>query len=774
MKNKFLKPPKTVLRIASLMVVLLLSIQPNSFAADRAISGVVTDGNDGEPLVGATVQVQGQNIGTLTDIRGEYTLSIPDDVKAIMVTYVGYATRHITAGEGGILNVVLDENQYTTGEIIVTTTRADMKLKNIPRKINIITSKDIEALDPLSATDLLKKTAGVDVIEYPGVLSGVSIRGFKPNFGSYSSAQYVRYLLDGRPLGTYNLGAVDMNMIERVEVIKGPSSALYGSQGMGGTVNFISKKSQGPIKGKASLGYGSFETFEGSATVGGSISNRFDYHLGFRYFNQGDDYNVGNNTLISDPSSKLLEDSIETMQNSTYTTNSGSLRLGYRLGEKFRIDLRGAFFNAPSVHSSGSIWGHYGDGLKDVNRATGDFFLTGTVGSHSIKFIPYWSLDESHNFDVSSDKYYVSSETRNEEYGFQLQDAVAIGRHRVTGGLDYNSSTYKTKRRSSPDVEIRPYSPNAKTTNIGFFTETSLSFLDERIIMTPGVRYDMTTFGLLDTPLIGNVDTNKEYDGFFSPSVALQYSFLPVLKTHASVGRAFVSPTGLQKAGEYIDTKGVTVRGNPDLKPETGSTWETGLTYNDEVRGWRADVTYYDTTWDDFITSENRTDGLLNYKTYINAASAKLRGLEFELSYDFGAQDNYRYSLRTFASYTHQLEAAVTINGETSSMKYVREGLGSFGFEYDDFRFLNARLSARYLGSRYEDNYYGANYDRSSTDKVLKHEPSLVFDATVGLSINNQNSVALTVKNILDENYTEKDGYNMPGRSMGVKYTVTF
>ena len=235
-----------------------------------------------------------------------------------------------------------------------------------------------------------------------------------------------------------------------------------------------------------------------------------------------------------------------------------------------------------------------------------------------------------------------------------------------------------------------------------------------------------------------------------------------------------MSPTGLQKAGEYIDTKGVTVRGNPDLKPETGSTWETGLTYNDEVRGWRADVTYYDTTWDDFITSENRTDGLLNYKTYINAASAKLRGLEFELSYDFGAQDNYRYSLRTFASYTHQLEAAVTINGETSSMKYVREGLGSFGFEYDDFRFLNARLSARYLGSRYEDNYYGANYDRSSTDKVLKHEPSLVFDATVGLSINNQNSVALTVKNILDENYTEKDGYNMPGRSMGVKYTVTF
>ncbi len=762
-----------VVRPAAFVTVLAVFLGAQAIAENRAISGIVSSASDGEPLVGASVQISGTGIGTVTDSRGEYRLDIPADAREIMFSYAGYATRKVSPGSRSVLNVALQEGSFAAGEIVVYSTRTDEKLKNIPRKVEVITSKDIESLDPTNATDLLKKTAGVDVIEYPGLLSGVSIRGFRPNYGSYLSAQYVTYLLDGRPLGTRNLAAVDMNMVERVEVIKGPSSALYGSKGMGGTINFITKKSHGPIKGLASLGYSSFETFEGNAAVGGSISNRFDFDLGFRYFSQGKDYKVGNNTLISNPSPELLEDDIDTMRNSTYSTNSGMLRFGYRLHDNFRLDLRGAFFNAPSVHTAGSIWGYYDDGLKDVNRSTADLSLTGVVGSHSIKIMPYWSEDESRNFKRDSGKIYAYYEGRNVEYGFQLQDVVRIGEHRLTAGVDYNSSTYKTKRRSAPDVEIRPYSPDGRTGNFGLFAEGALSLFGNRLIVTPGVRYDMTSFEMLETPLIGDVNTEKEDENFFSPSLAFQYSFIPEFKFHASIGRAFVSPTVLQKAGEYVNTRGQTVRGNPDLDPETSTTWDAGLTWSDDKNGLRADVTYFDTKWEDFITQETRTEGALTYQTYVNAASAKLRGLEFELSYDFGALADYRYSLRAFGSYTHQLEAEVTQGGVDSPMKYVRNGLGSFGVEYDDFRLLSARLSARYLGSRYEDNWF-VYYGRPLTDAVLEHDPSLVFDATVGVQINDQNSVALTVKNLLDENYTEKDGYNMPGRSYGMKYTVTF
>lgn len=667
-----------------------------------------------------------------------------------------------------------DAAEFVAGEIVVSSTRTDEKLKNIPRKVEVITSKDIEALAPTSATELLQKTSGVDVVSYGGVSSGVSMRGFVPNYGSYLNAQYVTYLIDGRPLGTYNLGAVDMNMIERVEVIKGPSSALYGSKGMGGTINFVTKKSQGPIKGTASLGYGSFESFEGGAAVGGSVSDRFDFDLGFRYFNQGEDYRVGKNTLISNPDPEILERDIDSMHNSTYSTNSGMMRVGYRLNDNFRVDLRGAFFNAPSVHNPGSIWGYNGDGIKDVYRKTADISLTGTSGSHSIKFMPYWSKDEMRYLKQTATSIYPYYLGDFEEYGFQLQDAIALGKHRITAGLDYNTQTYKIRQYSAPDVATRPYSADSRNSNFGLFTQAALSFFDNRLIVTPGVRFDATIFGLLDTPLVRNVNTEEEHDGFFSPSLAFQYSFVPELKVHSSIGRAFVAPSGLQKAGEYVNSYGTTVRGNPDLEPETSRTWDVGLTWSDRKNGVRADVTYFDTEFKDFITTENRTDGsLMTYQTYVNAASAKLRGLELELSYDFGAMADYRYSLRCFASYTHQLENDVTKDGVTSSMKYVRDGLGSFGVEYDDFHRFSARLSGRYLGSSYEDNWF-KSYGLLPSESELKNDPALVFDATVGIKLNEQNRVDLTVKNLLDESYAERTGYNMPGRSYSMRYTVTF
>lgn len=666
--------------------------------------------------------------------------------------------------------------QYEVGEIVVTSTRTEEKIKNIPRKVQVITSKDIEAINPSDATELLKTTAGVDVIEYPGILSGVSMRGFVPNYGSYYSAQYVTYLLDGRPLGTRNLAEIDMNQIERVEVIKGPSSALYGSQGMAGTINFITKKSQGPIKGTASVGYGSYGTYEGSTSVGGSINDRLDFDLGIRYFNETEDYKFGQNTLVSKPSPELLptvnSKGNNTMTDSAYSTNSESLRFGYRLNDNFRLDVRGSVFNAPSVHTSGDIFGSSSSGMKDVFRKTADLTLSGKVDNHAIKFLPYWSTDESKYYTFVSGKTYPSYQGKNTEYGFQLQDVVSLGEHRVTAGVDFNTATYKTKNQSAPGVASAPYSPDGRTGNVGLFTEASVKLLDDRLVATPGVRYDMTSFNMLDTPMLPNVNTTTVHDSFFSPSMALQYTVVPGLKTHASIGRAFMSPTGLQKAGQYLDSYGSLWRGNPDLKPETSRTWDLGVTWSDEKRGLRADVTYFDTAWNDFITYKYVTASP-SYNTYVNAASAKLKGLELDLGYDFGARGDYSYSLRCFANFTHQIDATVNMNGVNNPMKYVRNGLGSFGVEYNDFHFFNARLSARYLGSVREDNYYTA-FRPTLKGSVLEFDPSMVIDASVGFAINKQNRIDLTVKNLLDENYAEKDGYPMPGRSYTVKYTVAF
>ena len=101
-------------------------------------------------------------------------------------------------------------------------------------------------------TDLLKKNAGVDVIQYNGTLSGIGIRGFRPQVSGINK----RYLLliDGRPSGVTNLATLLLDNVERVEVLKGAASAVYGSSAMGGVVNVISRQSSGPIGGECAPG----------------------------------------------------------------------------------------------------------------------------------------------------------------------------------------------------------------------------------------------------------------------------------------------------------------------------------------------------------------------------------------------------------------------------------------------------------------------------------------------------------------------------------------
>jgi iron complex outermembrane receptor protein/hemoglobin/transferrin/lactoferrin receptor protein/vitamin B12 transporter len=128
--------------------------------------------------------------------------------------------------------------------------------------------------------------------------------------------------------------------------------------------------------------------------------------------------------------------------------------------------------------------------VKDVFRKTADLMLSGSVGNHSIKFLPYWSENESRNLKTdTSGETYAYYNGRNEEYGFQLQDAIKLGEHRLTAGIDYNTATYQTGRQSAPGVSIAPYSPDGKTANLGVFAESSLKLMGGKLVVTPGVRY---------------------------------------------------------------------------------------------------------------------------------------------------------------------------------------------------------------------------------------------------------------------------------------------
>ena len=131
--------------------------------------------------------------------------------------------------------------------VVVTARRAGTRLSETPQKIEVVDAADIDRSVAADVTDVLKKNSGVDVIQYTGALSGIGIRGFRPQFSGVNKRSLL--LIDGRPSGVTNLATLLLDNVERIEVLKGAASAVYGSSAMGGVVNVITRQSQGRLAG---------------------------------------------------------------------------------------------------------------------------------------------------------------------------------------------------------------------------------------------------------------------------------------------------------------------------------------------------------------------------------------------------------------------------------------------------------------------------------------------------------------------------------------------
>ena len=174
------------------------------------------------------------------------------------------------------------DDATTLEEIVVTATRTETPKKEVPQVVDVITPGEIESTVGETLTEQLKKNSSVDVIEYPGALSGISIRGFRPEFSGITKHSLL--LIDGRPAGATNLSTILMDNVERIEVLKGPASSLYGAEAMGGVVNIITRKNTGPLTVSAELGGGSFDTNFEKIAAGGRLADWLDFDLTLRNY----------------------------------------------------------------------------------------------------------------------------------------------------------------------------------------------------------------------------------------------------------------------------------------------------------------------------------------------------------------------------------------------------------------------------------------------------------------------------------------------------------
>lgn len=675
-------------------------------------------------------------------------------------------------------------------EVVVTASRQQTPLKNSPQKVEIITQEKINSLPALNAADLLKETTTLDLIQYPGMKSLVGMRGFSP---SAHSRSYTKILIDGLPAGTTNLSTIPTAIIERVEVVRGPYATLYGTDAMGGVINIITKKAAGASLARFGVGTNGRKTVDALAT--GRVSTRLSALLGYSYQSQDEDYKTGRENFFkrSQLEKKVMDErSYGTIYpNTSYSLSQVYGKLGYDFGRGWAAQLTGFYTMADRVKSPGNILAP-SPSMKDISRWSLLGSLSYTGYGHQVSFKPYFSREQNDNYDTADNAVtnFISFGDDVREYGFKLQDAYSWSDFTLLAGVDYDALDYRSNRQSAKGISVAPYKPD--NTNHQLSALTQLSYDTERLDVNLGLRASYIRYSIEANKLLDNEASRANYF-ILTPSLGVKYRLLEGLALHASLGQGFSLPDAFRVAGKYLQsyTFGGTLYTtnylpNKDLKPEKSLSYDFGASYN--AGAFSLDLTYFANHHTDMIVKDPKA--VSPDVRYINADKAFMNGLEAMASLDLGQLLHLGAKLELYASYTHLFKAyfdsAKSKTDETKisrDLLYVAHNSANFGLNFSK-NGLSTRLHARYKGSRLETDQlkkarpaiteadYVSSAGYTAKDKVLRQPKSLVFDYTASYKLSRRVEVGISVANLLDENYTEKDGYSMPGRSLSGVLTL--
>ena len=235
-------------------LLFLLSISV-VFAQKGSIKGIVTDLDNGDPLIGANIIIDGTTMGAATDMDGTYLISnVPVGEHLLKVTYIGYELKEqsvtVIVDEELIVDVSLASETIQMQTYVVTASRKRERVEDAPAAISVITEKDIRRESNTNLGDYMKAVKGVEFTQSGIDSYNLSARGFNTSFSSR-----LLTLTDGRManvpslrLIAYNVIPVSFEDVKQIEIVLGPSSALYGPNAYTGVLNIITSS---PLDGNS-------------------------------------------------------------------------------------------------------------------------------------------------------------------------------------------------------------------------------------------------------------------------------------------------------------------------------------------------------------------------------------------------------------------------------------------------------------------------------------------------------------------------------------------
>ena len=647
-----------------------------------------------------------------------------------------------------ISNYALASDKYALDEVVVTASGFSQEIKEAPATMNVITKKELERKPYRDIAEAISDIPGVDIGK-PGKTgaNNITIRGL--------SNGYVLVLVDGRrqgisgDIGPNGFGEVmnaflpPISSIERIEVIKGPMSTLYGSEALGGVVNIITKKVSDEWSTTIGLNTLINEDNQWGNTYGFNIyadGPVIDDKLGaiFRY---SQSYREKSNVMYRDQNGKEEEAADAESPTKANNYNIGT-RLSYVYDDSntfvFDIDFaRNHFDNREGEYSGGQVEKGGYEPTMDIDKLVTYLTHEGVYEDFTINSgIQYNRVTNNGRIVVANNNPY-SGQNRDilaQDYIVDTKAVIPIGQSNILSV----GAEYKLEKMQDKIASPSRFSQYA----IAAFAEDEYSIL-ENLRLTLGARYNYhETFG-------DNV----------SPRAYLVYNLNENFTFKGGVSTGFKAPTANKLiAGEYnYSGKGtIPVYGNPDLKEETSINYELGMGYSDDI--FDMAVTGFITDFKDKISSISYSQGdkISNIGVTCNSTRnrcsqainhGEVQYMGVEVSAGLRPIDDMNLNL----SYTY-LDTEIKDSDTKDSIGKPEEGTLKHNIVAKADYSITKKITPWIKGEWQIDRYMG-------NESINREYYQNVFLASLGASyeINKNWSLNAGIYNLFDKDFT--DGY---------------
>jgi iron complex outermembrane receptor protein len=658
-------------------------------------------------------------------------------------------------------------------EVVVTATKTRQAASEAPASVEVVKGEEMRKKSIYFPDQALKSLPGV-FSERRGGMSSVSDSFAPLHLRGMPSASQSLVLLDGQPMNNYegniHWWAIPVENIDRIEVVKGPFSSLYGGGAMGGVVNIITDPVYSPLE--VTYGYGSYNSRLISAGHGLSVGD-VTYSIVFRSLEVNDPeqtsttWSPGTNTVelpTADGGVTYLQgytrlkasNDILSLGLTWDMTLDSSLDLKYSHADyKFDPDERQTYdgerlSSSYREHSTNTyIVSYRNSELENIE------FLFNAGLTHNYRDVFIWNNVPGGGESIRP----------NSHYNAGLQSNITLGSHVLTLGTDWQQGKVSAIDESkTPNQESK-----GKLTTTGLFIQDQWD-LTRKLSLYAGARYDhwrahdvATNSSLVGYP----VEISSKTESHVSPKLSVVYRPDELTTVRASAGESFRGPT-LWEAFKYSQGNRGTSLPNPELDPETVRSYEVGFARN-LFSCFDIGLTYFVNHFDDMIYQVDTTDvdgdGSDDY-LYENVGKAKSRG--YEASLGFRARDD----LYLFANYTRMFTRVQEVDDpvlaaaiEGKEFVNIPEYTFNIGAEYDRGPVFTS-LTVRFVGDSYR------NQDNSDTinNRIDGNDPYSVVDLSLGYRAKNL-EVKASVENCFDQQYWESYDIN-PGRTYFLTVTT--